>query len=64
MPEKKDVKKCSYCERTLPKFGIERKNGKEDYGHWKRRHLHKKCYNAYFEFLQLKQKYGTFVKTT
>lgn len=37
-------KLCEYCKKTLPKFGIDRKNGKEGHGDWKGRSMHKKCF--------------------
>ncbi len=38
---KVEKKKCIYCLKTLPVFGCDRKNGKESYGGWKGRTMHK-----------------------
>ena len=43
----KDKKKCEWCKKTLPVFGIDRKNGKESFGDWSKRKFHKKCYILY-----------------
>lgn len=45
--------KCIHCNKTLPAFGSERKNGKESFGHWKNRTLHKSCFKVYHEKLYL-----------
>ncbi len=41
---KVEKKKCIHCLKTLPVFGCDRKNGKESYGGWKGRTMHKKCW--------------------
>ena len=39
-----EKKSCSHCGKTLPVFGKDRKNGKETFGDWKSRTMHKKCW--------------------
>jgi len=49
---------CQYCEKGLVAFGKDRKNGKESYGHWNGRTLHKKCIKKYKLYLELERRYG------
>lgn len=58
----KDLKRkcCSICEKTLPAFGVDRKNGVETYGDWKGRTTHKKCQEQYYlieRLSKMSQKY-------